>query len=162
MRTNKIASAAIAASLILSAALPVFAQQAIPTPTPSPSPGDHGQKRKVERMEKKMEKKEERQEKREGRQEKREEKKVERQEKRTERKTKLAEQKKELEFYSGKTKPPAKITQDIQSTEFDIKAQEDLLAAKKKDVEQINARYDDDKKRYLELTKGGGAARAGK
>lgn len=72
----------------------------------------------------------------------------------------LAEQKKELQFYEGKNKPPAKLSQDIQSTEFDIKAQQDLLAAKKKDVDQINARYDDDKKRYLELTKGAGAAAA--
>ena len=75
-------------------------------------------------------------------------------------KTRLAEQKKELDFYTGKNKPPAKLAQDIQSTEFDIHAQEDLLAAKKKEVEQINARYDDDKKRYAELTKGGGAAPA--
>lgn len=69
----------------------------------------------------------------------------------------LADQKKELQFYEGKNKPPAKLTQDIQSTEFDIKTQQDLLAAKKKEVEQINARYDDDKKRYQELTKGGAA-----
>jgi hypothetical protein len=73
-------------------------------------------------------------------------------------KTRLAEQKKELDFYSGKNKPPAKLSQDIQSTEFDIRAQEDLLAAKKKEVEQINTRYDDDKKRYAELTKGSGGA----
>ena len=69
-------------------------------------------------------------------------------------KTKLAEQKKELQFYEGKNKPPAKLSQDIQSTEYDIKAQEHLLAAKQKEVEQINARFDDDKKRYQELTKG--------
>jgi hypothetical protein len=64
-------------------------------------------------------------------------------------KKRLAEQKKELQF----DKPPAKVKQDIESTEFDIKTQEHLLAAKKKEVEQINARYDDDKKRYQELTK---------
>jgi hypothetical protein len=28
------------------------------------------------------------------------------------------------------------------------------MATKKKEVDQINARYDDDKKRYAELTKG--------
>lgn len=77
-------------------------------------------------------------------------------------KTRLEGQKKELQFYEGKNKPPAKVTQDIQSTEFDIKAQEQLLAAKKKEVEQINARFDDDKKRYQELTKSGGAAAAAK
>ena len=75
-------------------------------------------------------------------------------------KTRLTELKKELEFYSGKNKPPAKLAQDIQSAEFDVKAQEELLAQKKKEVEQINARYDDDKKRYSELTRGGGASSA--
>lgn len=65
------------------------------------------------------------------------------------------ELKKELEFYSGKNKPPAKLEQDIKSAEFDVKTQEDLLAAKKKEVEKINARFNDDKKRYNELTKGG-------
>jgi hypothetical protein len=68
----------------------------------------------------------------------------------------LATLKKELDFYAGKNKPPAKLTQDIQSAEFDIKTQEQLMAAKKREVEQINARYDDDKKRYLELTRGAG------
>jgi hypothetical protein len=76
--------------------------------------------------------------------------------------TRLATLKKELEFYDGKNKPPAKLAQDIQSVEFDIQTQRQLLAAKQKDVEQINARYDDDKKRYLELTRGAGAAPASK
>jgi hypothetical protein len=62
--------------------------------------------------------------------------------------------KKELEFYQGKNKPPAKLEQDVKNTEFDVKTQQDLLAAKKKEVDLINARYDEDKKRYNELTKG--------
>ena len=70
-------------------------------------------------------------------------------------KQRLGEQKKELEFYTGKNQPPAKLSQDIKNTEFDIKTQEDLLAAKKKEVDQINQRFDDDKRRYNELTKGG-------
>jgi chromosome segregation ATPase len=65
------------------------------------------------------------------------------------------ELKKELEFFQGKTKPPAKLEDDIRNLEFDAKTQEGLLATKKKDVATINARYDDDKKRYSELTKGG-------
>ncbi|MEK6243190.1 MAG: hypothetical protein AABM33_01700 [Pseudomonadota bacterium] len=65
------------------------------------------------------------------------------------------ELKKELDFYQGKNKPPAKLEQDIKSAEFDLKTQEGLLATKKKDVESINARYNEDKKRYNELTKGG-------
>jgi hypothetical protein len=60
---------------------------------------------------------------------------------------------KELDFYQGKNKPPAKLAQDIKNTEFDIQTQQDLMAKKKKEVDQINARYDEDKKRYNELTK---------
>jgi hypothetical protein len=62
--------------------------------------------------------------------------------------------KKELEFYQGKNKPPAKLSQDIQNNDIDLKAQQDLLAAKKKEVDVINAKYDEDKRRYVELTKG--------
>ena len=64
---------------------------------------------------------------------------------------------KELEFYQdkkGKAKPPAKLNEDIKNSEIDLKAQEDLLAAKRKEVNGINAKYDEDKKRYLELTRG--------
>jgi hypothetical protein len=61
---------------------------------------------------------------------------------------------KELEFYAGKNKPPAKLSDDIRSIQFDVTTQEALLATKKKEVDQINSRYDDDKKRYAELTKG--------
>jgi hypothetical protein len=60
---------------------------------------------------------------------------------------------KEMEFYKGKNKPPAKLMEDMQAAETDLKAQEGLLAARKKDVEGINAKYDEDKKRYQELTK---------
>ena len=62
---------------------------------------------------------------------------------------------KELDFYQGKNKPPAKLEQDMKNSEIDLKAQEGLLAAKKKEVDLINAKYDDDKKRYLALTKTG-------
>lgn len=64
------------------------------------------------------------------------------------------ELKKELDFYQGKNKPPVKLEQDVKNTDFDIKTQQELMATKKKEVAQINARYDDDKKRYAELTKG--------
>ena len=66
------------------------------------------------------------------------------------------ELKKELDFFQGKNKPPVKLSADIRNSEFDIKTQEDLMAAKKKEVALINSRYDDDKKRYGELTKGSG------
>jgi chromosome segregation ATPase len=62
--------------------------------------------------------------------------------------------KKEMEFYQGKNKPPAKLEHDVTNADFDLKTQQDLLATKRKEVELINARYDEDKKRYNELTKG--------
>jgi chromosome segregation ATPase len=55
----------------------------------------------------------------------------------------------------GNDKQPAKFENDMKNVEFDIKTQQELLAAKKKDVDLINSRYDDDKKRYNELTKSG-------
>jgi Domain of unknown function (DUF4124) len=64
---------------------------------------------------------------------------------------------KELEFYQdkkGNAKPPAKLLDDIHAADLDLKAQEDLLMAKKKDVDTINAKYDQDKKRFLQLTRG--------
>ena len=63
------------------------------------------------------------------------------------------ELKKELDFFQGKNKPPAKLSDDLRNLEFDISTQETLLAAKKRDVATINTRYDNDKKRYAELTK---------
>ena len=60
---------------------------------------------------------------------------------------------KELEFYQGKNKAPVKLQTDIANAGIDLKAQEGLLDAKKKEVDVINARYDEDKKRYAELTK---------
>jgi hypothetical protein len=63
--------------------------------------------------------------------------------------------KKELQSPQAKGKPPATIERDIKNAEFDMKTQEDLLAAKKKEVDLINARYDEDRKRYNELTKSG-------
>ena len=60
---------------------------------------------------------------------------------------------KELDFYQGKNKPPVKLAEDIKNSEIDLKALEGLLASKKKEVDSINAKYDDDKKRYIELTK---------
>ena len=60
---------------------------------------------------------------------------------------------KELEFYQGKNKPPAKLIEEIEAVKAQLKAQEGLLAAKQKEVSSINAKYDDDKKRYIELTR---------
>ena len=70
-------------------------------------------------------------------------------------KKRQADMTKELDFYQGKNKPPAKLNEDMKNAEIDLRAQEGLLAAKKKEVDSINSKYDEDKKRYLELTKSG-------
>ena len=53
---------------------------------------------------------------------------------------------------------PSRLTADLKNSEIDLKAQEDLLAAKKKEVSNINAKYDEDKKRFAEITRKGTAA----
>ena len=57
----------------------------------------------------------------------------------------------EKEFYAKKPMPK-KLQDDIKNTEIDLKGQQDALAAKKKELGEINAKYDEDKRRYLELT----------
>jgi hypothetical protein len=61
---------------------------------------------------------------------------------------------KELELFkaSGKGNPPERLKEEINIAELDLKAQETVLASKKKDADAINARYDEDLKRYRELT----------
>lgn len=61
---------------------------------------------------------------------------------------------KELELFktSGKGTPPARLKEEINIADLDLKAQQSVLASKKKDAELINARYDEDLKRYRELT----------
>jgi hypothetical protein len=79
---------------------------------------------------------------------------------------------KEMEFYSdggakaadkGKAKPaaapksgakpPPKLVEDIRMAEVDLKLQEEAADQLKKQVTIINAKYDDDRKRFLALTK---------
>ena len=45
--------------------------------------------------------------------------------------------------------------EDVKAIDADLKAQEGALAAKKKDIDAINAKYDDDKKRFIEISKRG-------
>ena len=58
----------------------------------------------------------------------------------------------DLELQKSKGKPPDSLAEDMQLVEVDLKSQEELLAVKQKEIEQINARFDDDKKRFAELT----------
>ena len=61
---------------------------------------------------------------------------------------------KELALFNeaGKGSPPARLKEEITNAEIDLKAQQSLLEAKKKEAQAINARYDDDKRRYQEAT----------
>lgn len=77
---------------------------------------------------------------------------------------------KEMEFYSDSkaekgakakpassnpprgAKPPPKLVEDIRMAEVDLKLQEEALEQRKKQVEVINAKYDEDKNRFLALT----------
>ena len=61
----------------------------------------------------------------------------------------------EKEFFVKKPLP-AKLKQEITNNEIDIKNQTQLLEAKKKEISTINAKYDDDKRRYIELTRKAG------
>lgn len=58
----------------------------------------------------------------------------------------------EKEFFVKKPLP-AKLKQEISNNEIDIKNQTALLDAKKKEIGAINAKYDDEKRRYAELTR---------
>ena len=59
---------------------------------------------------------------------------------------------KELALFNeaGKGSPPARLKEEITNAEIDLKAAQSLLEAKKKESQAINARYDDDKRRYQE------------
>ena len=57
----------------------------------------------------------------------------------------------EKEFYTKKPMPP-KLKQEMANIEIEIKTQNTLLEAKRHEIVKINAKYDEDKKRYVELT----------
>ena len=59
----------------------------------------------------------------------------------------------EKEFYVKKPMP-FKLKQEIANNEIQIRNQTVLLDAKKKEISRVNAKYDADKRRYIELTGG--------
>jgi hypothetical protein len=67
----------------------------------------------------------------------------------------------EKEFYVKKPMP-FKLKQEITNNEIEIKNQTSLLDAKRKEISTINAKYDEDKRRYVELTSGKAASAAQK
>jgi hypothetical protein len=69
-------------------------------------------------------------------------------------KKRQARSEKDLAVYkeSGKGEPPARLREEVSNAEIDLRAQESLLEAKKKEAAHINARYDEDRRRYREVT----------
>ena len=67
----------------------------------------------------------------------------------------------EKEFYVKKPMP-FKLKQEIANNEIEIRNQTELLDAKKKQISTINAKYDEEKRRYVELTSGKAAPAARK
>jgi hypothetical protein len=59
---------------------------------------------------------------------------------------------KDLAVYkdAGKGAPPARLNEEITNAAIDLKAQQSLLEAKKKEAVSINSRYDEDRRRYKE------------
>jgi len=60
----------------------------------------------------------------------------------------------ELEFYKKKPMPP-ELTQQIKAAEAEIKAQQNAIEAKKREMEQVRIRFDGQKKRLMELIRFG-------
>ena len=58
----------------------------------------------------------------------------------------------EAEFYKKKS-PPPEIQKGLRTTEFEIKAQQSVIEAKKKELDIIRVKYDEDLKRYNELSR---------
>jgi hypothetical protein len=69
-------------------------------------------------------------------------------------KRRQAQYQKELALFQEASKgtPPARLQEEITNAEIDLKAQQTLLDAKKKDTVSINTRYDADRRRYREAT----------
>jgi hypothetical protein len=59
---------------------------------------------------------------------------------------------KEAASYQDKGELPAKLRDDMKNADDELKAQQQLLEAKQREASGINARYDDDKKRYAQIT----------
>jgi hypothetical protein len=65
----------------------------------------------------------------------------------------------EAEFFQKKPMP-AQLKLDIQNNQSELRTHGELLDSKRKDTAAINAKYDEDKRRYVELMKGGAVATA--
>jgi Domain of unknown function (DUF4124) len=63
------------------------------------------------------------------------------------------ENKQELEFYKRKPMPP-ELKRRVDENEGALRAEKLLLASKKEEIVQVNLKFDDDKRRFAELTSG--------
>lgn len=59
----------------------------------------------------------------------------------------------EAEFYKKRTMPPD-LAKDLRTVDHEIKLQQELIDLKQHDFDAIKARYDADRKRYMELRSG--------
>lgn len=57
----------------------------------------------------------------------------------------------EAEFYRKKTLP-VDVRKGLADADFEIKAQESIIAAKRKELDVIRVKYDEDHRRFVELT----------
>jgi len=60
----------------------------------------------------------------------------------------------EAEFYKKKTMP-AEVQKGLKEADYEIKAQESIIESKKKELDVIREKYDEDKRRYSDLIKRG-------
>lgn len=59
----------------------------------------------------------------------------------------------EADFYKKKELPP-EVARGLKDADDEIRAQQTLVASKRKDLESIRDKFDEDKRRYLEITSG--------
>lgn len=67
-------------------------------------------------------------------------------------KKKRAPLEKERASYTDGKQAPASLTEQVRNIDSELNLQSELLASKRRDIESINTRYEDDKKRFRALT----------
>jgi chromosome segregation ATPase len=68
-------------------------------------------------------------------------------------KKKQAELMKQKATITGGKRVPASLEEQIHNLDSELNLQLELLASKRRDIEGINTKYDEDRKRYIELTR---------
>ncbi len=58
----------------------------------------------------------------------------------------------EAEFYKKKELPP-EVRKGLKEADFEIAAQQNLIEAKRKELDLIKVKYDEDRRRFIELTR---------